>query len=96
MEKSERRKYVLPGLGAKLLAARQAAGLTQEAAAKLAGVQRSNLSMYEGESKAPTLPVLAELAKAYRVTLCALLPESPPPVPPAAPAPASPRRRKAT
>ena len=75
---------MLPGLGAKLLAARKAAGLTQDAAAKLAAVSRPNLSMYEGESKAPTLPVLAELAKVYRVTLCALLPESAvPPAPPA-------------
>ena len=87
------------GVGAKLIAAREAAGMTQVAAAAAAAIGRGNLWQYERDRKAPTLAVLKRLADAYGATVCSLLPEgwqapSPPPAPPAAPAPASPRKRR--
>ena len=90
MAKSDARVYALPGLGAKLVAAREDAALTQAAAAAAASVDRPSLSLYERDLKAPTLPVLYRLAAAYGVPPCDLLP----PADPAAAAP-KPRAKRA-
>lgn len=89
------------GVGAKLVAAREAVGMTQVAAASSANIGRGNLWQYERDRKAPTLPVLKRLADAYGVTVCSLLPEGwelPAPVvaaPPLAAPPVKGRKRKA-
>jgi transcriptional regulator with XRE-family HTH domain len=81
----EPKRDSFPGLGAKLLAARKAKGLTQAEVDELAGVDRTNLSQYESDSKTPTLVVLVKLAKAYGVTVDDLLPGDPLPDDPPAP-----------
>ena len=62
------------GLGAKLIAAREAAGLTRAAAGELTGVGRANLWQYETERKTPSIALLYRFAAAYRVSPCDLLP----------------------
>ena len=81
-----------PGLGAILLAARTAKGLSLTEVHDSSGVDRAGLSLYERDLKIPSLPVLAKLATLYGVTLCALLPESA--VPPVLPAAKSARKSK--
>ena len=92
MADSKKRDYVLPGLGAVLLAARTAKGLSLTDVQKASKVDRASLSLYERDLKAPTLPILAKLAVAYGVTICELLPA---PVPPPAAPPVRGRGRKA-
>lgn len=78
---------LIPGLGARLKAARVAAGLTQQAVQEACGVVRTNLVRYERDTKTPTLRVLYVLARAYGVEVCSLLPPAaevlgPAPAPP--------------
>ena len=87
----------LPGLPAKLKAARESLGMSFTDAGEASKVHRVNIAAYEAGRQTPTLPVLFKLAVAYGVSPCDLLPipeMSPPPAPPAAPAPASPRKRR--
>ena len=64
----------MPGLGAKLLAARTEKGLSLSDVKDAVGVDRTNLSLYERDLKSPTLPVLYRLAQAYGVPPSELLP----------------------
>jgi len=62
------------GLGEKLKAAREKAGLSQVVVAEKSGVARANLSAFENGSQTPTLATLYKLAEAYGVDVCDLLP----------------------
>ena len=53
------------GLAKKLIATREAAGLTLAEAARKAGIFRENLSLYESGKKVPTDTVLFKLAMVY-------------------------------
>ena len=68
------KRDAVPGLGEKLKAARAAAGLTQSQAAEASGVDRVNITRFEGDHKTPTLATLYKLAEAYGVDVCDLLP----------------------
>lgn len=65
----------VPGLAAKLKAAREAARLTQQEAAERSGVHAVSIARYETEVRTPTLKALYDLAAAYGVGVCDLLPE---------------------
>lgn len=70
----------VPGLAAKLRAAREASDLTQMEAGEKSGVHPVSIAKFETDVTAPTLRVLYKLAAAYEVTVCSLLPgdEEPP------------------
>src|SRR6266849_9240920 len=59
----------LPGLGARLRDAREAAGLTQEQVAKLLGIPRPAISEMEGETRTVSAGELKQLAACYKVSL---------------------------
>jgi len=63
----------LGGIGQVLRTARERAGLTQEAAAEAAGLNRVVLSYYETGDRQPSLAVLSGLARLYGLTLAGLL-----------------------
>lgn len=65
---------LVPGLAAKLKAAREAAGLTQQVAGERSGVHPVSIAKFEIGTTTPTLRVLYKLAKAYGVDVCDLLP----------------------
>ena len=69
------KRDAVPGLGAKLKAAREKAGLTQTAADEASGVAQTNIARYEGDSKTPSLATLYKLAAAYGIDICDLLPK---------------------
>lgn len=73
-EKKVAKRDQVPGLAAKLKAARERSGLTQEQVAEAASVSRASLSQYESGSKTPTLAVIYKLAAAYGVKATTLLP----------------------
>jgi transcriptional regulator with XRE-family HTH domain len=60
-------------LGHELRAAREEAGLTQEALADAAGVHRTYVSLLERELKSPTVDVLFRLCRAVGVRPSELL-----------------------
>lgn len=60
------------GLGEILRAARERAGLTQEAVAEATGLNRVVLSYYETGERQPSLTVLSALARLYGLTLAGL------------------------
>ena len=64
----------VPGLAARLKAARAGKGMTQTQAGEAAGIHQTNLSEFEGGTKTPTLATLYKLAEAYAVNVCDLLP----------------------
>ncbi len=64
----------IPGLAARLVAARTAAGLNQTSAAARSGVHRVNLAAYERERMTPTVRAVYLLARAYGVPVADLLP----------------------
>ncbi len=64
----------VPGLPAKLKAAREAALLSQQQAAERSGVHVVSISRFETDERTPTLATLLKLADAYRVDVCELLP----------------------
>jgi len=64
----------IPGLAARLVAARTAAGISQSETARRSGVARENLIRYEQGSKGPTLRIVYLLARAYGVEVSELLP----------------------
>ena len=68
------KRDAVPGLPARLVAVRESAGLSQAAAASLAGIDRPNLSHYETGFRTPGLAVTIRLARAYGVTLNDLVP----------------------
>jgi transcriptional regulator with XRE-family HTH domain len=77
-------KALIPGLAAKLKAAREAAGLSAEQAGAAAGVHFVSIYRIEKEERVPTLDVLYKLAAAYGLkSVCDLLPPPPSPKPPA-------------
>ncbi len=55
-------------LGERLVILRRRAGLSQQAAAELAGSSMAALSRYEHDQTEPTVRVLAALARLYGVT----------------------------
>ncbi len=59
----------LPGIGARLKDAREAAGLTQEQVAKLLGIPRPAISEMEGETRTVSAGELKQLAACYKVSL---------------------------
>src|SRR5258707_15866782 len=59
----------LPGLGARLREAREAAGLTQEQVAKLLGIPRPAISEMESETRNVSAGELKQLAACYKVSL---------------------------
>lgn len=59
----------LPGIGARLKAAREAAGLTQEQVAKLLGLPRPAISEMESETRTVSAGELKQLAACYKVSL---------------------------
>ncbi|HWP56928.1 MAG TPA: XRE family transcriptional regulator [Candidatus Acidoferrales bacterium] len=63
-------------LGKALVRAREAAGLTQEAAADAVGLNRVVLSYYESGRRQPALGTLISLARLYGVSLAELLGEA--------------------
>jgi transcriptional regulator with XRE-family HTH domain len=91
-------RKVVPGLSARLKAARASALLSQATAGEKAGVHPVSIAKFETDKTVPTLDVLYRLASAYGVTVCSLLPDGeklagvtgevpqPPPDPPPKPA----------
>jgi transcriptional regulator with XRE-family HTH domain len=73
-----------PAAGARLLALRQAAGLTQAELARLIGERQNNVSFWEHASRTPRSDVLPRLAKALGTSVEALLgePAKSAPIPP--------------
>lgn len=67
----------VPGLAAKLKAARESAGLTQQEAAERSGVHAVSIARFETEVRCPSLLSLYKIADAYGVTVCDLLPSPP-------------------
>lgn len=65
----------VPGLAARLRAARLAAGLTQVQAGEKADVHHILIAGYETDRKTPTLRILLKLAGAYGVDVCDLIRE---------------------
>jgi len=59
----------LPGLGARLREAREAAGLTQEQVAKLLGVPRPAISEMESETRRVSAGELKQLSGYYKVSM---------------------------
>ena len=59
----------LPGLGARLRQAREAAGLTQEQVAKLLGVPRPAISEMESETRRVSAGELKQLSGYYKVSM---------------------------
>ena len=82
-------KVIVPGLAGRMRAAREAAGMTQVAAAERSGVHRISIMKFETERTVPTLDVLYRLAAAYGVNVCELLPGGVLPDAPAEPPPPS-------
>ena len=64
----------VPGLAAKLRAARIAAGLTQLQASERSGVHHISIAKFETDKATPTVRLLYKLASAYHVKVCDLLP----------------------
>jgi len=62
-------------LGKVLQNARQKAGLSQEALAKLAGVDRSYISQLEHDHRSPTVNMLFRLCEAMRLSTAAVIGE---------------------
>ncbi|MBK6520180.1 MAG: helix-turn-helix transcriptional regulator [Polyangiaceae bacterium] len=62
-----------PAQGARLLALRRAAGLTQVELAKALGVSNANIAFWEWSAKPPRSDVLPALARALRVRVEDLL-----------------------
>jgi transcriptional regulator with XRE-family HTH domain len=67
-------REVIPGLAARLKAARDAAGLSQQQAAEKAGTYQVTIARFETDKRVPTLGILYKLAEAYGVNICDLLP----------------------
>lgn len=67
-------REVIPGLAARLKAARDAAGLSQQQAAERAGTYQVTIARFETDKRVPTLGILYKLAEAYGVNICDLLP----------------------
>ena len=59
----------LPGIGARLKDAREAAGLTQEQVSKLLGLPRPAISDMESETRTVSAGELKQLAACYKVSL---------------------------
>ncbi len=59
----------LPGIGARLKNAREAAGLTQQQVAKLLELPRPAISEMESESRTVSVGELKQLAEHYKVSL---------------------------
>jgi transcriptional regulator with XRE-family HTH domain len=68
------KREIIPGLAARLKEVRERADLTQQQAADAAGTYQATIGRFETEKRVPTLDQLYKLAKAYGVTVCALLP----------------------
>jgi transcriptional regulator with XRE-family HTH domain len=62
-----------PKQGARLLALRQAAGLSQAELARLIGENQQNIALWEQSEKPPRSDVLPKIAKALGVTVEVLL-----------------------
>jgi transcriptional regulator with XRE-family HTH domain len=62
-------------LGSVLRAARETAGLTQEALADAAGIDRTYVSLLERDKKSPTVSVLVRICDALGVPASAVLAE---------------------
>lgn len=60
-------------LGDELKRAREAAGLTQEQLAEMAGVHRTYVSLLERDKKSPTVAVLARICEAVGIAPSTLL-----------------------
>jgi len=71
-------RSAIPGLAARLLAAREAAGLTMQAAADRSAVHLVSIARFEKARRVPTIATLCKLANAYGVTPGDLLPASAP------------------
>jgi transcriptional regulator with XRE-family HTH domain len=78
-------RTTIPGLAARLHSAREAAGLTLQAAADRSGVHLVSISRFEKDRRVPTIATLCKLADAYGITPGELLPvpKSPEPADPA-------------
>ncbi len=59
----------LPGIGARLRQAREAAGLTQDQVAKLLGLPRPAISEMESETRRVSAGELKQLARLYKVSM---------------------------
>lgn len=68
----------VPGLAARLRAAREACGLSQVDAGEAAGVHHVSIAQFETDVRTPTLATLLKLAAAYGVDVCDLIPGSDP------------------
>jgi len=66
-----------PGLPARLRAARERAGLTQEGLAEAAGVSTGLIGQLESAATLPSLPTIERLARALGVSPCHLLVDDP-------------------
>jgi transcriptional regulator with XRE-family HTH domain len=64
----------VPGLADKLRKLREAAGLTQAGAAAQSGVHRVSIARFEAGEREPSILTLYQLAGAYGVNVCELLP----------------------
>ncbi len=67
-------RETIPGLADRLRAAREAAELSQQAAAEAAGTYQATIARYETDERVPTLAMLYKLAEVYGVAVCDLLP----------------------
>lgn len=76
MPRQSRKPVPRPALGLHLAELRRAAGLTQTELAGLLGVSQTNIAFWERSTKPPRSDVLGPMAKAFGVSVEALL--SPP------------------
>jgi transcriptional regulator with XRE-family HTH domain len=67
-------RVTIPGLAVRLQSAREAAGLTLQAAADRSGVHLVSIARFEKNRRVPTIATLCKLAEAYGVTPGDLLP----------------------
>lgn len=68
-------RETVDGLADRLKGAREAAGLSQQAAGERSGVHHISIARFETDKRVPTLAMLYKLAAAYGVTVCSLLPD---------------------
>lgn len=73
MPRQPRKPSPRPALGLHLAQLRQAAGLTQTELAETLGVSQTNIAFWERSSKPPRSDVLGPMAKAFGVSVEALL-----------------------
>lgn len=89
-----KKKTPTHAFGARLMALRQARGLTQVQLAQVAGTTQRAISYYETVAEYPTVPALVALAEALHVSADELLGLKPPPKAAAPTSPTAPEEKR--